>query len=53
MDREERKRKFNEAIVNMLYPPPPEPASDPDLEPVEALVKEFGSGVISGLSCKN
>ena len=53
MDREERKCKFNEAIVNMLYSPPPEPDSGPDLEPVEALFREFGSGVTSGLSSKN
>ncbi|KAJ7944541.1 putative Histone-lysine N-methyltransferase NSD3 [Quillaja saponaria] len=25
MDREEKKRKFNEAVVNMLYPTPPPP----------------------------
>ncbi|XP_004511817.1 uncharacterized protein [Cicer arietinum] len=30
MNRDERKRRFNEAIVNILYPPPPQ-----DLEPIE------------------
>ncbi|KAF7809943.1 pre-mRNA-splicing ATP-dependent RNA helicase prp28 [Senna tora] len=55
MEREERKRKFNEAIVNMLYPPPP---SQPEQEskPVQAasdaipdtLLEDSGSASSSG-----
>ncbi|GAU26144.1 hypothetical protein TSUD_226070 [Trifolium subterraneum] len=51
---DERKRRFNEAIINTLYPPPPQ-----DLEPVveEDLIEELGSysHVITGTldDCEN
>lgn len=32
MRREEKKRKFHEAVLNMLYPPPPSPPSPPQTE---------------------
>ncbi|XP_030455867.2 uncharacterized protein LOC115676962 [Syzygium oleosum] len=32
MRREEKKRKFHEAVLNMLYPPPPSPPSPPHAE---------------------
>ncbi|KAJ1381772.1 hypothetical protein SESBI_44842 [Sesbania bispinosa] len=47
MNRDEiRKRRFNEAIVNMLYPSPPQ--VEQELEPVEASIEGSGSDAISG-----
>ncbi|XP_028774271.1 pre-mRNA-splicing ATP-dependent RNA helicase prp28 [Neltuma alba] len=51
MNREERKRRFNEAIVEMLFPPPPKdesPASPPEEEanPVQASIEGFGSDAL-------
>ncbi|XP_061338950.1 uncharacterized protein LOC133285694 [Gastrolobium bilobum] len=49
MNGDERKRRFNEAIVNMLYhPSPTTPRLEQESEPVEALIEGSGSDVISG-----
>ncbi|XP_019444951.1 PREDICTED: uncharacterized protein LOC109348832 isoform X1 [Lupinus angustifolius] len=45
MKQDERKRKFNEAVVNMLYPSPP--PSPPQLE-LEPFIKGSTSDIISG-----
>ncbi|KAH1267263.1 hypothetical protein GmHk_01G002528 [Glycine max] len=47
MNPDGRKRRFNEAIVNMLYPSPdspPQPQREQELEPVEAAFIDDGSG---------
>ncbi|CAJ1929231.1 unnamed protein product [Sphenostylis stenocarpa] len=46
MNPDDRKRRFNEAIVNMLYPS--SPRRERELEPVEPLIDESASDVISG-----
>ncbi|XP_054809751.1 uncharacterized protein LOC129311446 isoform X2 [Prosopis cineraria] len=52
MNREERKRKFNEAIVNTLFPPPPQYESPPfhpeeqESNPVQASIQGSGSDAI-------
>ncbi|XP_027362285.1 uncharacterized protein LOC113869935 [Abrus precatorius] len=43
MKPDERKRRFNEAIVSMLYPSPPQ--HEQESEPVEALMEGCGSDV--------
>ncbi|KAL1316118.1 hypothetical protein HN51_068364 [Arachis hypogaea] len=61
MKPEERKRRFNEAIVNILYPSSPEPEPEPepepshqpiqqDLKPVYAFTQRSPSHAISGSS---
>lgn len=43
---DERKRKLNEAIVNMLYPSPPSPQAvleQQELQPAEALIEASGT----------
>ncbi|KAK4260200.1 hypothetical protein QN277_003346 [Acacia crassicarpa] len=45
MNREERKRKFNDAIVNMLFPPPPSPPEE-ESRPVQASITGFDSDAI-------
>ncbi|TKY70673.1 peroxisomal membrane protein 13 [Spatholobus suberectus] len=47
MNPQDRKRRFNEAIVNILYPSPPRHEQD-QLEPLEALIDGSRSHVISG-----
>ncbi|CAK8539619.1 unnamed protein product [Lathyrus sativus] len=54
MKRDERKRRFNEAIVNTLYPPSPQ--HEQDSEPVKDLIElESYDDVISGTldDCEN
>ncbi|XP_027914012.1 uncharacterized protein LOC114173685 isoform X2 [Vigna unguiculata] len=46
MNPNDRKRRFNEAIVNMLYPSSPQ--RERELEPAEPLIEESASDVISG-----
>ncbi|KAL1354568.1 uncharacterized protein LOC107487641 [Arachis duranensis] len=59
MKPEERKRRFNEAIVNILYPSSPEPETETepshqpiqqDLKPVDAFTQRSPSHAISGSS---
>ncbi|BAU00307.1 hypothetical protein LR48_Vigan06g024300 [Vigna angularis] len=47
MNPDDRKRRFNEAIVNMLYPSS-SPQSERELEPAEPLIEESAADVISG-----
>ncbi|MED6218877.1 hypothetical protein PIB30_030654 [Stylosanthes scabra] len=54
MKAEERKRRFNEAIVKILYPSSPEPEPEPspppiqqDLQPLDAFTQRSLSHVIS------
>ncbi|RDX94630.1 hypothetical protein CR513_22969, partial [Mucuna pruriens] len=47
MKADDRKRRFNEAIVNMLYPSPPQHEQH-QLEPVQPLIQGSRSHVISG-----
>ncbi|KAL2348297.1 hypothetical protein Fmac_002297 [Flemingia macrophylla] len=49
MNPDDRKRRFNEAIVKMLYASPPHVSDEQDeLEPVESLFDGSRSDVISG-----
>lgn len=45
MNREEKRRRFNEALVNMLYPQPPQPEEEE--KPVNLLEEEFDVDLIS------
>ncbi|XP_057443716.1 uncharacterized protein LOC130735856 [Lotus japonicus] len=49
---DERKRRFNEGIVNLLYPPSPQPQLQQDPEPVQALnlIEGSGSGSVDVIS---
>ncbi|KAI4315087.1 hypothetical protein L6164_027933 [Bauhinia variegata] len=50
MNRQERKRKFNEAIVNMLYPPPPQPdPPSPRDIPLTVPAEGFACDISDGL----
>ncbi|XP_068467228.1 uncharacterized protein [Phaseolus vulgaris] len=46
MNPDDRKRRFNEAIVNMLYPSSPQ--RERELEPAEPLIDDSASDAISG-----
>ncbi|KAG4987718.1 hypothetical protein GLYMA_11G046600v4 [Glycine max] len=50
MNPDDRKRRFNEAIVNMLYPSPESPPLPQELKPVETALIDDGSrfDIISG-----
>ncbi|XP_024932081.2 uncharacterized protein LOC107424921 isoform X2 [Ziziphus jujuba] len=49
MSSQEKRRKFNEAVVNMLFPPPPPPPHPQDGdEPLNILSEGFDAELFSG-----
>ncbi|KAK4584881.1 hypothetical protein RGQ29_022526 [Quercus rubra] len=47
MNREQKRRRFNEALVNMLYPQPSPPPPEEEEKPVKLLEEEFAVDLTS------
>ncbi|KAJ9170544.1 hypothetical protein P3X46_018644 [Hevea brasiliensis] len=46
MRREEKRRKFHEALLNTLYPPKPEPQAEDEKEPLSTPGEDFDVNLI-------
>ncbi len=53
MRREEKRRKFHEALLNTLYPPKPEPQAEDEKEPLSTPGEDFDVNLIPGISFIN